>query len=62
MKSLLFVAVSLCVCMHINAQEEYEAFAISEFAYSMSGDDSQCFAILKKDFMQTDSFVEHLVR
>ena len=58
MKRLLFVAVSLCVCMHISAQEEYEAFAISEFAYSMSGDDSQCYAILKKDFMQTEEFVE----
>ena len=58
MKRLLFVAVSLCVCMNISAQEEYEAFAISEFAYSMSGDDSQCYAILKKDFMQTEEFVE----
>jgi hypothetical protein len=58
MKRLLFAVVSLCLCMQISAQEEYEAFAISEFAYSMSGDDSQCYAILKKDFMQTEEFVE----
>lgn len=58
MKRLLFAVVSLCVCLQINAQDEYEAFAISEFAYYMSGDDSQCYAILKKDFMQTEEFVK----
>ena len=58
MKRTILAVICLCACLQINAEEEYEAFSISEFAYSMSGYDSQCYAILKKDFMQTEAFAE----